>query len=443
MRLLKTKLVFLLGVLGMTGYLSCGRREAESALLVSDNPLFALYVAEFNAAQDDYTVEFEYVESMAEKITSGKSKVNGKSEEASPPERSDMLAGNYLRDANVNLTFREITEKDLPREILHNYFYPELLVSGKIDDKQYLLPVSFDLNLVAFSKENTRLLSDSWIVSLDEIKKLHLEYSDKKNNVYSRMGFSPFWNLDFLLVAEDLFGSEFVHNNPLDFNGENLDKGILWCASLLRDLAAEGDYEGTLREVDDFTFKYLYEPPDKLAANLTILFTLFKASDFFLLKDERANRLDYRWIMHDNHVDMCENLVYFGIKKKTKSLPACRAFASWFFDMDTQKRLLQLTGDFSIQDSYFGIAGGFSAIQRVVEEVYPLFYPAIIGRLPPSLNFDVPNILPCNFDDIKNRVLLPRLQEAVRNAVMQNAGNAVNNADILKRNLRDYVRSSY
>jgi hypothetical protein len=280
------------------------------------------------------------------------------------------------------------------------------------------------------------------------------EYNKKNKTEYTRMGFSPLWNPDFLIACADLFGADFKRANPLEWNNENMEKSIQFCASLLMGNNDDADANAnrnpaSLREIDDFSFKYLYEPEDKLAAAGTILFTMSKASDFFMLQDERRDQLDYRWIMGGEHIDTCENLVYFGFHRRTKALKAARAFMNWFFSTETQSRLLEKSRERRISESYFGIAQGFSSLKTVVEQVYPQYYPSIIGHLPPAENLDIPNILPWDFDDIKTRVLVPYLTDRLRKTAGAGTDASAQGTDgpdkikSLESRLSDWTRTNY
>jgi len=84
-------------------------------------------------------------------------------------------------------------------------------------------------------------------------------------------------------------------------------------------------------------------------------------------------------------------------------------------------------------ETSFGIAGGFSAIRPVTEQVFPQFYPDLLRHMPPQDFLSPPNILPSNWMEIKQRVILPYLHDRARHP---------NNADLipLERRLADWQR---
>ena len=65
-------------------------------------------------------------------------------------------------------------------------------------------------------------------------------------------------------------------------------------------------------------------------------------------------------------------------------------------------------------ETSFGIGGGFSALRPVTEQIFPRFYPDLLGHMPPE-NFLTPsNILPGNWLILKERVVLPYLHDRAR-----------------------------
>jgi hypothetical protein len=86
-----------------------------------------------------------------------------------------------------------------------------------------------------------------------------------------------------------------------------------------------------------------------------------------------------------------------------------------------------------INENVFGICGGFSALSSVTEQIFPLFYPELLGRMPPSENFMPPNILPANWADIKEQVVLPYLNDRVHS-------ERADDINTLEKRLSDWMR---
>ena len=158
-----------------------------------------------------------------------------------------------------------------------------------------------------------------------------------------------------------------------------------------------------------------------------------ESRELFTLGNERKSNLDFRWIMEQNRIPVTEDSVFMGIPKKSRSKQTARAFIHWFYKVENQRSLLEYFQTYRISENTFGICGGFSALNTVSEHIYPLFYPELIGRRPPSENLMLPNILPENWINIKERVVLPYLHERAR------SDNA-EDVNPLQRRLIDWVR---
>jgi hypothetical protein len=117
--------------------------------------------------------------------------------------------------------------------------------------------------------------------------------------------------------------------------------------------------------------------------------------------------------MNEDAIPVRDDIVYMGICRKAKNLPAAEAFMIWFFKEETQRDLLERSREMGLFDQSFGLSGGFSSLQAVNERAFPLFYPILFGHLPPPDSLSVPRILPNDWDKAKTEVILPFLESAV------------------------------
>jgi hypothetical protein len=138
------------------------------------------------------------------------------------------------------------------------------------------------------------------------------------------------------------------------------------------------------------------------------------SSRFFTLPQERRAALGFRWIAEKEIIPLDEKTIYLGIHKKARARKAALAFAKWFFQTDTQRLLLESGKNKRLNETSFGISGGFSAMRTVTEQIFPQFYPSLLGHMPPESFLSPPNILPRNWTVIKERVILPYLRERIR-----------------------------
>jgi ABC-type glycerol-3-phosphate transport system substrate-binding protein len=365
------------------------------AVLWTDRPEFAFYAEQFNTAQDRYKVEAYYFESPAQKLTEG-------------DQHPDIVAASWLKSVSTRALFRPLDGLFNDETLSRGAFYPRLLALGSIDGRQYLLPVAFNIPAIVFTRDNSQLLSNPFTVDMEEIMERGKAYNVETNGVYSRMGFSPSWNDEFLFVTATLFNTSFRESNPIAWDPIALEQAMVWVQQWI------SGANTSIQAEDDFAFKYLYDPPEKLVSSGRVLFTYMDSSDFFILPEERQASLDFRWIAENEIIPLDEWNVYFGIHKKTKERQAAIAFARWFFNADTQRRLLESSKSKRLFETSFGISGGFSAMRNVTEQIYPLFYPSLLGRMPPESFLSPPNILPRNWMIIKERVILPYLHDRIR-----------------------------
>ncbi|MDR3122832.1 MAG: extracellular solute-binding protein [Treponema sp.] len=395
--------------------ISCAFRSSPVAVLWTDRPEFALYAEHFNASQETYKIETRYFESPSQKLTE-----NGEV-------RPDIVAGSWLKSVSTRSLFRPLDDLFKKNRVARDSFYQRLLDLGNIDGKQYLLPVAFNIPALVFARDRADQASNPFTLTLEEIKALGKSFNVENGGVYSRMGFSPAWDDDFLFVSAALFGASFREDSPLEWDNEALERALSYIESWI------GESNTGIQAEDDFTFKYFYDPPSKLVVNGRIRFFYMSSSDLFTLPQERRANLDFRWIAEEETIPLSEDMVYFGIYRHTKAQKAAEAFTQWFFQEDTQRIFLEAARDKRLNETRFGIANGFSALQTVTERVFPQFYPSLLGHIPPGNFLSPPNILPRNWMAMKERVILPYLHDRIRSG---------SRADIrsLDRRLRDWNR---
>ena len=375
---------------------SCGFGTGR-AVLWTDRPEFAFYGEYFNASQDKYKVEVRYFESPAQKLTE-------------PGEYPDIVAASWLKSASTRASFKTLDFIFSKDGLSRSSFYPRLLSLGSIDKHQYLLPVSFNIPTMVFAREFSQNPSNPFTIELEEIKEQGKAYNVETKGVYTRIGFSPLANDEFLFIAAILFGAGFRESAPIAWESQALEHAVTWIQKWIAEANTNVQME------DDFIFKYFYDPPDKLVSSGRVLYVYMDSSRFFTLSEERRMNLDYRWLAAKEVIPLDEWSVYYGIHKKAKSGKAAEAFTRWFFKTETQRLLLEAGKSKKLNETSFGIAGGFSAMRSVTEQIFPQFYPDLLGHMPPDNFLSPPNILPRNWMTIKERVILPYLRERIRHS---------------------------
>ena len=375
---------------------SCSR-EPTSAVIMTDSPEFAFYVDTFNASQDRYRLELRFRPNVPKALAQ---------ETEAPPALAvgRFLANDQARSRFVNLDY-------LFRELIVNPsgVYQGLLQRGEFDGRQLLLPVSFNMPLAAWKRGQISPAKDNFVISLDEMRAAAADRNKISGSAFVRMGFSPRWDPDFLLLFARMSGTAFREGSPLSWSDEGLAAALetvrAWSSEVNRSAADE----------DDFQFKYLYLPRHLSVQEERIAFAYMDSSQFFLLSEERRAALEYRWIARGTAIPVLEEAVYAGILRRGRGRTAAESFLKWFFREETQRYLLEKTRALRTSETIFGIAGGFSSIRSVNEKVLPGFYPSLLGHLPPPEYIEAPPVLPPDWTDLAGRVLKPFLINAAGN----------------------------
>jgi ABC-type glycerol-3-phosphate transport system substrate-binding protein len=384
----------LISLLCLPSLAACFATGNKTAVLWTDRPEFAVYAGYFNASQNQYRVEARYFESPAQRLVDTR-------------EFPDMVAGSWLKSASTRSFFKPLDSFFRRGNIPKNAFYPRLLALGNIDGNQYLLPVSFNIPALIFARDKGELLSNPFTIGFEEMKTLGKAYNQEQNGAYTRMGFSPAWDDEFLFVIATLFNTAFREAAPLAWDAAALEQSIAFTGDWIRDVNTGVQTE------EEFTFKYLSDPPPKLVLSGRILFAYMNSAGLFTLAEERQTSLDFRWVAENNAIPVREGAVYYGIAKKGRAQKAADAFTFWLFQAETQRLLLEKSRDNRMIENSFGIGGGFSAMRQVTEQIFPQFYPSLLGRMPPEDFLSPANILPRNWTSLKKQAILPYLHDRI------------------------------
>jgi hypothetical protein len=386
----------------------------KTAQIWTDLSELALYVEYFNTVQNQYKITVRYYEFLSNELENNY-------------DSPDLAVGSWLKNSSTGENFKALDDVFGAKKLSRSGFYQRLLAVGRIGRKQYLLPVSFNIPALIFSRDKGQELSNLFTIGFDEVKTLSMDFNVITRGAYTQMGFSPLWNDNFLYTTTVLYGTSFTEASPLMWDSAALDRSMSFIYNWTQEINTNNQME------EDFTFKYFFEPPERLIQSERILFSYMDSRDLFTLGVDNKSYLDFRWIMDNNQVPFSEDLVFMGIPKRAKSRKAARAFILWFFQTENQRQLLEYSKANRINENVFGICGGFSALNPVTEQIYPRFYPELLGRMPPADYLMSPNVLPGNWSSIKERVILPYLSDRARN---ENTANVYP----LERRLSDWMR---
>lgn len=379
--------------------ISCGYNTEQIAVIWTDRIEFAVYAELFNVISDDSKVVVVYKENPAQSF----SQIN----DINTP---DIIIGNWLANKNMQKYFMPLDYMFDDHLVSRTQFYSQLLQSGRTDDKQYLLPVSFNLGAVIFSIDNSHMIEENYMLSPNQIRDIASSFNTEKDGIYTSMGFAPSWQPEFLYDLAKLNGADFSQNiaspNRFDWDSQALDDTVAyirdWTSSVNTSSTAESDYQ----------FKYLSGSLLKNIENNS-LFAYVPSNVLFTVPTEKAENIDFRWIQQDDMLVMQDEVISMGLYKKSKNNIAAEEFIIWFMNEQNQDAMLHWQEDMNLYTKTFGISNGFSSIRSVNERIFPLMYPALWGNVPPAEFIESSNLLLPTWPTIKASTVLPYLLDAV------------------------------
>ncbi len=379
-------------------FFSCREESQERIVIWTSCAEFAQYTELFNSTHPGSNAVIVYKENPAQELPPAKDEL--------PP---DIVIGSWLRTDKTHKQFKSLDYLFDRQTISSSMFYTQLLDAGKVRKNQYLLPVSFNLPAVIFANYNSDYIKENYTLTLDQIKAAGLSYNEKdKKDSFSRIGFLPSANDDFLYLTTKLYG--------VDFREE---KGqITWSDLRLRNAVSyDRDWinntNGSAQDEQDFAYKYLFMPDYRqVTSGRTLLAYTTSNKMFGYMKGQELN-IDYRWIKGDGFIPIEDSFLMTGIYAKASNEQGATEFLSWFFDSETQKAILERKIAMELNSEMFGIADGFSALRDITEHILPIYYNQLLTNLPPAQLLRVPQKLPARWDSYKSVVVEPYLNAAI------------------------------
>ncbi|MBR1639333.1 MAG: extracellular solute-binding protein [Treponema sp.] len=397
------KLSVLFILLALAGIFFTGCRRSKAAVehrvvIWTSCSEFAQYIELFNKTHKDNRAILVYKDNSALSLPPAK-------DELAP----DIIVDSWLRTENLNRNFRSLDYLFDNQVLTSDIFYPQLLEAGKKSHTQYLLPVSFNLPAIIFSNENKDLITDSYTLTLNQIREISAPFNQKnKNGNYTRMGFTLLSNADFSYLATKLNGVHFREEK----------NQIVWDEAKLAQTAAYLkewiETENTSVQIEeDFAFKYLFMPNYRQVTSGRTLFSYTNSDALFKMLKEQNLEIDYRWIVQDKSIPIADAFTMLGVYRECHNLVGATEFIRWFFQSESQREILERKDSMGLETEMFGISGGFSSVRDVTEHILPVFYTHLLTNLPPTQMLTVPQILPPRWSSYKDMVVEPYLHNAV------------------------------
>ena len=356
---------------------------------------FAQYIELFNRQHKDNCAILVYKENPALSLPPAK--------DENPP---DIIVGSWLRNDSPQKNFKSLDYLFDTKKLTSDIFYPQLLDAGKRKNTPYLLPVSFNLPAVIFSTENKELIPENYNLSLEQIRKTASAYNNKnKKDVYTRIGFTPLGNSDFLFLTAKLRGADFKEEkDSIVCNTQ----ALLNAGTFLRDWI---NTENTsAQDEEDFSFKYLFMPYYRQVTSGRTLFAYTTSDQLFKVMKDQELSIDYRWVVENNSLYLEDSFTMMGIYKDAKNQVGATEFICWFFDSEHQRAILETKERMHLETDMFGIAGGFSSLRDVTEHILPVYYNQLLTNLPPAQMLIAPQKLPARWESYRSLVVVPYIQ---------------------------------
>lgn len=393
----KQRTAVLAALLSLLFLSSCSGDKDKPLIIWTDSVDFASYVELFNATHKDMKAVLVYKSAPASALPPAKDEL--------PP---DLVIGSWLKNSTTRKNFTPLDYMLREQRISRPDFYAPVFDYGNINEKQYLLPVCFNLPAMVFSRRNENLLEDSHFVNPEQVRSTAASFNEvDAGGVYTAMGYAPSWDEEFMYAVTKLYGAGYREkgsNFSWNAAGMRASMDFLreWTQSSNTDTASE----------QNFQFKYLYVPKYKQVSTGRCLFAFMSSGDFFSLTDEQSSPLTFRWLEQDGKIIVQDEIVTMGLYKRARNVRKAEKFMGWFTKEETQRDLILRTKNMKLSTESFGIAGGFSALKSVNEKIYPTYHRQLLGNLPEEEYLVLPNILPPRWPGLKQRVILPCLKES-------------------------------
>lgn len=387
--------VFLLSLLSAAALLltGCPADTQTTAVLCTNRPEFTSYAELFNSSQDDYRLVISYDEKPRDQLLE-----SGDGE-------FDLIIDAHLNSQKFLDKLASLENLFMDEQLDKDRFYAVPLNQGRYDNQQVLLPISFQIPGLMFDADQPLPDQDSFLIHMEQVKTLNEEFSENSEKGFSKLGLSLRWDPFLLYQISLLKGTDFRESGTgsLIWNSENLKKSV--------DLMRSWTYEINqgLTSEREFSQKFLIEPPYKLISKERILSYYTDAEQFYSISPQRREELKLRWLAEEDTIPVLPNMLFAGIPHGAPGIKAAKAFLAWFSNPETQEKLLA-SSQYK-RTGTFGIAGGFSALPKVNEQVLPTYHPSLVGYIPSAAYLDFPPPVPPEWPQIRDEVIIPWLED--------------------------------
>lgn len=357
----------------------------------TDVPEIAPTIELFNASQDDHVLELVYEPALGSSLRLAET----------PP---DVVIGTAIEDAATAALFEPL-DRIMRRSVDESEFYGTLLAAGRRDDRQHLLPLSFNLPLVYFRRGVPQ--ADTPItITPAEMRARGEEFNQSAGERLVAIAYSPVWEPDFLyqfLRVHGLRPHESGDGSP-EWSPQTLASGIEAARQWI-------DQNGGTDADRAFADQYLYDPTIQLVRRGRIAYGYERSDRYFSLSDQRRADLGFRWLGNDEAIPVLEEIVFAGIPVGATSRRGAERFLTDLFTVERHVSIMESA--LRKRVDAFGVAGGFSALWRVNELHLPERYPELAAMIPSAARLRFPPPSPRHWHSIVDEVVEPWLVREV------------------------------
>ncbi len=399
----KNTALLIIAVLILSG---CSMFTKKTFVIWTDKPEVISYIENFNTSQKLIKAELVYKKNPALELS--RTKVF-----------PDLVISSYLNSNRIIDNFSRIDSLFGKDRIDSTVFYKDILEKGKKNNKQFLIPVSFNLPLIMFRKGEVSYNISNFVLTEQNLIDISEDFNSQNSNL---IAFSPRWSREFLCYIAMLYGASFreTESGRLGWDNENIENSLTFVRNFIEN--TNGGHERDIA----FEDKYLYKPAENLLTEGRIFFAYTNLRDFYGISQKKRVNLNFRWPVKENLIMASEDIIFTGIPKHAENKAGAKIFLDWFFRHETQSALMESAKKKRTRS--FGICMGFSSIKSVNEQIFPKFYPLLVGHIPPEEILNFPSPLPLEWVNIKKEVLLDWLYKESSNAkTMSSFDGAVNN----------------
>lgn len=375
-------------------FFSCKNADDNALIIWTNNAELLPYIELFNKTHETKKALLLYKENPARELEKKQDAV-------------DVVIAPFLHTAKTEIFFKPLDCIFDCTSLSKRKLYRGLLSAGKIKNRTYLLPVSFNLSAFLFAKDKAALLPNEKTITLNEAKKRAIDFNEG-NERFTKLGFAVQENENFLYFVAKMQNAQFKQAKEIfSWNKKNLDASVSFLADWIKTA------NGSAKREQDFIYKYLFMPNYKQGVAGNTLFSYAESRELFLLSESDLQAVDFRWLSDGEKILVTDDMIQVGIPKTAKHTNDAKQFLEWFFDAKVQEQFLEIEKN---ANRSLAIAGGFSALIETNEKSAKPYQPFFFLNPPPRNVSQAKFVLPARWNEMKNTIVLPYLSDVVSNA---------------------------